>query len=224
MLALRYEKISALGNWVTFVTHVDSGARAGAFSGSLPRFNFTVRPRAGNTRSRMAFAAHPSPSSAIASTRSRTTVHELVRGQRSARRQLADSQATLWTHLSLLDECRGCAEQALAALAAGAGRDVHREMQLHAALRASMMYTGGAVSEIEGAGTKALRQSPPPRALPAEPRQEKIPPCRAEPRLCARRGRHPGRARHRGVRRQAPFRATGARGPRRYCHPPPLPQ
>jgi hypothetical protein len=26
------------------------------------------------------------------------------------------------------------------------------------------------------------------------------------------------------VRRQAPFRATGARGPRRYCHPPPLPQ
>ena len=59
-------------------------------------------------------------------------------------------------HLSLMEECRGRVEQALAAIAAGAGRDERREMQLHAALAASLMYTRGAVSEIGAAGTKAL--------------------------------------------------------------------
>ncbi len=59
----------------------------------------------------------------------------------------------LWMHLSLMEECRGRVERALAA---NAGGDARREMQLHAALAASLMYTRGAVSEIGAAATKAL--------------------------------------------------------------------
>jgi predicted ATPase len=55
-----------------------------------------------------------------------------------------------------MEECRGRVERALAAIAAGAGRDARREMQLHAALATSLMYTRGAVSEIEAVGTKAF--------------------------------------------------------------------
>jgi predicted ATPase/DNA-binding winged helix-turn-helix (wHTH) protein len=62
----------------------------------------------------------------------------------------------LWMHLSLMEECGGRVERALAAIAAGAGRDARCEMQLHAALAASLMYTRGAVSEIDAVGTKAL--------------------------------------------------------------------
>ncbi len=69
---------------------------------------------------------------------------------------LTAAAVPLWTHLSLMQECRGRVERALAAVAAGAGRDPQREMQLHAALAASLMYTRGAVSEIDAVGTKAL--------------------------------------------------------------------
>jgi predicted ATPase/DNA-binding winged helix-turn-helix (wHTH) protein len=62
----------------------------------------------------------------------------------------------LWMQLSLLEECRGRLEKALAALRPGANRDVRREMKLHAALAASLRYTGGAVSETGAAWTKAL--------------------------------------------------------------------
>jgi len=71
--------------------------------------------------------------------------------------RLTAAAVPLWTHLSLMVECRGRAEQALAAIAAGAGVDAQREMQLHAARAASLMYTkGAAVSEIGVARTKAL--------------------------------------------------------------------
>ena len=43
----------------------------------------------------------------------------------------------LWMHLSLLDECRGRAEQALAVLSGGASPDTRCEMKLHAALASS---------------------------------------------------------------------------------------
>jgi predicted ATPase/DNA-binding winged helix-turn-helix (wHTH) protein len=69
---------------------------------------------------------------------------------------LTAAAVPLWTHLSLMEECRGRVEQALAALAAGAGRDERREMQLYAALAASLMYTRGAVSEMGEVATKAL--------------------------------------------------------------------
>ena len=63
----------------------------------------------------------------------------------------------LWTHLSLLEECRGRVERALAALAVGANRDARREMKLHVALAASLIHTrGGAGPEIGATWTKAL--------------------------------------------------------------------
>jgi predicted ATPase len=55
-----------------------------------------------------------------------------------------------------MEECTGRVERALAAIAGRAGRDARCEMQLHAALAVSLMYTRGAVPEIGAAGTKAL--------------------------------------------------------------------
>jgi predicted ATPase/DNA-binding winged helix-turn-helix (wHTH) protein len=69
---------------------------------------------------------------------------------------LTAAAVPLWMHLSLMEECRGRVERALAAIAAGAGRDARCEMQLHAALATSLMYTRGAVSEIDEVGTKAF--------------------------------------------------------------------
>jgi predicted ATPase/DNA-binding winged helix-turn-helix (wHTH) protein len=62
----------------------------------------------------------------------------------------------LWMQLSLLEECRGRLEKALAALRPGANRDARTEMKLHAALAASLRYSGGAVSETGAAFTTAL--------------------------------------------------------------------
>jgi predicted ATPase/DNA-binding winged helix-turn-helix (wHTH) protein len=62
----------------------------------------------------------------------------------------------LWMHLSLLDECRGHAEHALAVLSGAASPDTRREMKLNAALAVSLRYTRGAVPEIGAALTSAL--------------------------------------------------------------------
>ena len=62
----------------------------------------------------------------------------------------------LWTHLSLMEECRGRVDQALASLEPAAGRDRRREMQLLAALGAALMYTKGAVPETHSAFARAL--------------------------------------------------------------------
>jgi predicted ATPase/DNA-binding winged helix-turn-helix (wHTH) protein len=68
----------------------------------------------------------------------------------------------LWMHLSLLEECYNRAEQALAALGAGEGRDPRCEMKLHAALaasswwRAAGIYAQGNVPELGAIWTKAL--------------------------------------------------------------------
>src|SRR6266404_6106291 len=69
---------------------------------------------------------------------------------------LTAAAVPLWMHLSLMEECCGRVERALAAIAAGAGRDARCEMQLHAALATSLMYTRGAVSEIGEVATKAF--------------------------------------------------------------------
>jgi predicted ATPase/DNA-binding winged helix-turn-helix (wHTH) protein len=69
---------------------------------------------------------------------------------------LTAAAVPLWMQLSLLAECRGRLEKALAALQPGANRDARREMKLHAALAASLRYTRGAVSETGAAWTKAL--------------------------------------------------------------------
>jgi hypothetical protein len=58
----------------------------------------------------------------------------------------------VWMRLSLLEECRGRAEQALSALGTGANRDPREEMRLHAALGASTPE----VPEMGAAFTKVL--------------------------------------------------------------------
>jgi len=62
----------------------------------------------------------------------------------------------LWMHLSLMEECSNRVERALDAIGAAARPDARREMKLHAALAASLMYTRGAVPEVEAVGSKAL--------------------------------------------------------------------
>ena len=69
---------------------------------------------------------------------------------------LTAAAVPLWLHLSLMEECRGRVERALATIPAEAARDARREMQLHAALATSLLYTGGAFPEIGVLGTKAL--------------------------------------------------------------------
>jgi predicted ATPase/DNA-binding winged helix-turn-helix (wHTH) protein len=70
---------------------------------------------------------------------------------------LTAAAVPLWTHLSLMEECRGRAERALAAIAAGAGGDARCEMKLHVALAASLLYNrGDAVSEIGAARANSL--------------------------------------------------------------------
>lgn len=60
----------------------------------------------------------------------------------------------LWTHLSLMDECRRRVEQALAVPAAQ--RDERSDMKLHAALGGALLYTRGPLPEIASHWTRAL--------------------------------------------------------------------
>ena len=70
---------------------------------------------------------------------------------------LTTAAVPLWVHLSLMEECRGRVERALAAIAAEAGRDLRCEMKLHAALGASQIHTGAVtVPQMGAAWTKVL--------------------------------------------------------------------
>ena len=69
---------------------------------------------------------------------------------------LTTAAIPLWMQLSLLEECRGRVEKALAALRPDMNPDARREMKLYSALAASLRYTRGAVSEAGAAWTKAL--------------------------------------------------------------------
>ncbi len=69
---------------------------------------------------------------------------------------LTAAAVPLWMHLSLMEECRGRVERALAAIESGAALDSQREMKLLAALGTSLVYTRGAVAEIGEVGIKAL--------------------------------------------------------------------
>jgi len=75
---------------------------------------------------------------------------------------LTAAAVPLWMHLSLLGECRGRAEQALAACDLGKGGDPRRQMKLYAALASSSywgaagMHTHVAVAELGALWTKEL--------------------------------------------------------------------
>lgn len=78
------------------------------------------------------------------------------RGDASIGVALTVTVVPLWMQLSLMEECRSRVEQALSAIAPEAGLDPRCQMNLLAALSASLMYTRGAVSDVATAGAKAL--------------------------------------------------------------------
>jgi predicted ATPase/DNA-binding winged helix-turn-helix (wHTH) protein len=67
--------------------------------------------------------------------------------------QLTAVAIPLWMHLSLMEECTGRVERALAATEAG---DARREMKLLVGLAAPLTYTGRAISETGEVGTRTL--------------------------------------------------------------------
>jgi predicted ATPase/DNA-binding winged helix-turn-helix (wHTH) protein len=69
---------------------------------------------------------------------------------------LTAAAVTLWTHLSLMEECRYRVEQALASLGEREDRSKRREMQLAAGLGAALMYTRRAAPETRAAFARAL--------------------------------------------------------------------
>jgi predicted ATPase len=69
---------------------------------------------------------------------------------------LTAAAVPLWTHLSLLDECRSRVDLALAAMEVGTNPDARREMKLRAALGALLMYTKDADPGADAAWTRAL--------------------------------------------------------------------
>ena len=77
-------------------------------------------------------------------------------GDASIGRALSVAAVPLWIALSLLEECRGNVERALAhptPESAGASRDA---MKLHAALGAALLFTRGPTSDAETAWSQAL--------------------------------------------------------------------
>jgi predicted ATPase/DNA-binding winged helix-turn-helix (wHTH) protein len=72
---------------------------------------------------------------------------------------LTAAAVPLWMLLSLVDECRGRVQRALAALETETNRHPHREMRLHAAMGEALTYTTGATPEYEAAWTKALEMA-----------------------------------------------------------------
>ena len=69
---------------------------------------------------------------------------------------LTAAAVPLWFQQSLMLECRGRAERALAGLGPAPGRDARREMQLCAALGVSLMQTKGPAPDTIAAWTTAL--------------------------------------------------------------------
>jgi predicted ATPase/DNA-binding winged helix-turn-helix (wHTH) protein len=79
------------------------------------------------------------------------------RGDVSIGVALTAAAVPLWIHLSLLDECRSRVARALAAMEGGTDPDAPREMKLHAALGALLMYTHDRKDAVSGAGAAWTR-------------------------------------------------------------------
>jgi predicted ATPase len=77
-------------------------------------------------------------------------------GDSSVAVALTASSIPLWIHLSLMEECYGRVEGALAALERGSSRDARHEMRLYSALATSLPYIKGIVPELGAAWEKAL--------------------------------------------------------------------
>jgi predicted ATPase/DNA-binding SARP family transcriptional activator len=78
------------------------------------------------------------------------------RGDASIGAALTAASVPLWFQHSLMVECRGRVERALASLERNGGRGGRREMQLYAALGVSLMQTKGPAPDTTAAWTTAL--------------------------------------------------------------------
>jgi predicted ATPase/DNA-binding winged helix-turn-helix (wHTH) protein len=78
------------------------------------------------------------------------------RGDTSIGVALTVASVPVWLQWSLMEECRGQVERALSCLRSGSNRDASPELQLYAALGASLMYTKGPVPETAAAWTTSL--------------------------------------------------------------------
>ena len=92
---------------------------------------------------------------------SRIAPHETPRafsphGDASIGVALTAAAVPLWMHLSLLDECGSRVARALAAMEVETNPDARREMKLHAALGALLMYIEDAVPAAGAAWTRAF--------------------------------------------------------------------
>ena len=117
--------------------HVFEHAKAEAETRPTDEWLADYGPRIDNVRAALDWALSPS-------------------GDASIGVALTAAAVPLWMQLSLMEECLGRVERALARIATVTNKDDRHEMQLHAALAASLMYSRGAVSEIGAAGTKAF--------------------------------------------------------------------
>jgi predicted ATPase len=77
-------------------------------------------------------------------------------GDRAIGVALTVAAVPLWIQLSLMDECHERVETALASIADGSNADERAQMQLHAALGLSLLYTKGNAPETLAAWTNAL--------------------------------------------------------------------
>src|SRR6516164_9764371 len=126
---------------------------------SLPTTASSSKPHAGTPNFTWTSAGKPRPNGRRGPQPSGWRIMA-VRSAMSARRwtgvALTAAALPLWCQLSLLDECRGRVEQALAHVAPGSNRDTRYQMQLEAALGLSLFHTKGPVRETVAAWTRAL--------------------------------------------------------------------
>ena len=117
--------------------HVFERAKAEAEMRPTDEWLADYAPRVDNVRAALdwAFSLNGDPSTGIA---------------------LTIASVPLWFQLSLMQECAERVGRALASLGAGSSRAQQREMQLYAALGASLMYTKGPVPETGAAWARAL--------------------------------------------------------------------
>jgi predicted ATPase/DNA-binding winged helix-turn-helix (wHTH) protein len=78
-------------------------------------------------------------------------------GDASIKVAMTAAAVPLWLQLSMVEECRGWVEQALASLVHAELIDARDEMKLQAALSASLLYTKGANLDARQASATALR-------------------------------------------------------------------
>jgi predicted ATPase len=142
--AYAFEKLTESGEFASLGRrhaeyYLDLFERGAAESETRPAAEWlpAYKPRIANLRAALDWAYSPSGDTAVGVA-------------------LTVAAVPLWMRLSLVDECRGRVERALSTIAPSANRGTPHEMQLYAALGASLIYTEGPAPKTGAAWTNAL--------------------------------------------------------------------